>query len=65
MSALKGIAAASLLFGLRRTAAFADDGPAKPDLTITCNAAAQFALAGGRGKEGRTLGRIPLASHVV
>lgn len=43
------IAAASLLFGLQCTAALADD-PLKLDLTMTCNAAAQFAVAGGTRK---------------
>jgi hypothetical protein len=47
---LKGIAAASLLLGLQCTAAFANDPP-KLDVTVTCNAAAQFALEGGRDKE--------------
>jgi hypothetical protein len=49
-STLKEIAAASLLFGPQCTAAFADNPP-KLDVTITCNAAAQFALEGGRDKE--------------
>jgi hypothetical protein len=51
MSALKGIAVAPLLFSLQLATAFADDPP-KLDVTTTCNAAAQFALAGGRDKEG-------------
>jgi hypothetical protein len=51
MSALKGIAVAPLLFSLQLAIAFADDPP-KLDVTKTCNAAAQFALAGGRDREG-------------
>jgi hypothetical protein len=49
-SKLKGIAAASLLFGLQYTAAFANDPP-KLDVTPSCKAAGQFALVGGRDKE--------------
>jgi hypothetical protein len=49
MSALKGIAALSLLFGLQ-AAAFADNPP-KLDVTISCNASAQFAIVAGRDKE--------------
>jgi hypothetical protein len=51
MSALKGIAIAPLLFSLQLAIAFADDPP-KLDITTTCNAAAKFALAGGRDREG-------------
>jgi hypothetical protein len=51
MSALKGIAVAPLLFSLQLAIAFADDPP-KLDITTTCNAAAKFALAGGRDREG-------------
>jgi hypothetical protein len=51
MSVLKGIAIASLLFSLQLAVAFADDPP-KLDVTTTCDAAAKFALAGGRDREG-------------
>ena len=51
MSALKGIAVAPLLSSLHLAIALADDPP-KLDITTTCNAAAQFALAGGRDREG-------------
>jgi hypothetical protein len=44
------IVAASLLFGLQAGAAFADNPP-KLDMTTTCDAAAQFAIMGGRDKE--------------
>jgi hypothetical protein len=47
MSGVQRIARASLLFGLKVTAAFAD-GPPKLDVTRTCNGAAQ---ATGRAKE--------------
>jgi hypothetical protein len=50
MSALKAIAAASLLFGLQVATAFADDPP-KLDVTTTCKAAAQFAIGAGRDRE--------------
>jgi hypothetical protein len=51
MSVLKGIAVAPLLFSLQVATAFADDPP-KLDVNTSCNAAAQFALSGGRDKEG-------------
>jgi hypothetical protein len=50
MSALKRIAIASLLLGLQVMVAAANDPP-KLDVTITCNAAAQFAIVAGRDKE--------------
>jgi hypothetical protein len=50
MSALNRIAVASLLLGLQVTVAVADDPP-KLDVTITCNAAAQFAIVIGRDKD--------------
>jgi Protein of unknown function (DUF1236) len=50
MSALNGIAVASLLLGLQVTAAVADDPP-KLDVTTTCNAAAQFSIVIGRDKD--------------
>jgi hypothetical protein len=51
MLALKAIAVAPLLLSLQVAIAFMD-GPPKLDVTATCNAAAQFALAGGRDREG-------------
>jgi hypothetical protein len=50
MSALNRIAVASLLLGLQVTVVVADDPP-KLDVTITCNAAAQFAIVIGRDKD--------------
>jgi hypothetical protein len=50
MSALRTIAVASLLLGLPAGAAFADDPP-KLDVTVSCNAASQFAIMAGRDKE--------------
>jgi hypothetical protein len=50
MSALKTIAVASLLLGPHVGAAFADDPP-KLDVTVSCNAASQFAIMAGRDKE--------------
>jgi len=44
------IVAAALLFGLQAGATFADNPP-KLDMTTTCDAAAQFAIMGGRDKE--------------
>ncbi len=51
MSTFNGIVVTSLFLGLQVAVAFAADPPPKLDVTTTCNAAAQFALAGGRDKE--------------
>jgi hypothetical protein len=50
MSALNRIAVASLLLGLQVAIAFAD-GPPKLNVAPSCDAAARFALSGGRDKE--------------
>lgn len=51
VSALKGMTIVPLLLSLQGAAALAAAGPPKLDVSETCEAASQFALAGSRDKE--------------